>query len=83
MRSDWLLRTHRLCIEDERDIIGEAVLSISSSTASWKINEKLSITQTRPYSIQQYFSAVKMLIFRRNFLTFFLFLLKTLIVGTR
>ena len=41
------------------------------------------ITQTRPCNIQQYFTAVKMLIFRWFFKIFFLFLLKTLIVGTR
>ena len=40
------------------------------------------ITKTRPCNIQQYFTAVKMFIFRRNFLIFFLFLLKTLIVGS-
>ena len=39
------------------------------------------ITQTRPCNIQQYFTAVKILIFRRSFLIFFLFLLKTLIEG--
>ena len=35
------------------------------------------------YNKQQYFTAVKIFIFRWNFLIFFLFLLKTLIVGTR
>ena len=37
--------------------------------------------QTLPYNIQQYFTAVKMVIFRGKILRFFLFLLKTLIVG--
>ena len=41
------------------------------------------ITQTRPCNIQQYFTAVKMFKFRLNFFIFFLFLLKTLIAGTR
>ena len=41
------------------------------------------ITQTRPCNIQQYFTAVKMFISDEFFLIFFLFLLKTLIVGTR
>ena len=35
------------------------------------------ITQTCPCNILQYFMAVKMIIFRRKFLIFFLFLLKT------
>ena len=43
----------------------------------------LIFTKTRPCNIQQYFTAVKMFIFRKNFFIFFLFLLKTLIVGTR
>ena len=43
---------------------------------------RIAITKTRSCNIQQYFTAVKMFIFRLNFLIFFLFLLKTLIVGT-
>ena len=35
------------------------------------------ITQTCACNIQQYFTAVKMIIFRRKFLIFFLFFLKT------
>ena len=41
------------------------------------------ITKTRLCNILQYFKAVKMIIFRRIFFISFLFLLKTLIVGTR
>ena len=40
-------------------------------------------TQTRLCNMLQYFTAVKMFIFRWKFLIFFLFLLKILIVGTR
>ena len=39
------------------------------------------ITQTCPCNIQQYFTPIKILIFRRKIMIFFLFLLKTLIVG--
>ena len=35
------------------------------------------------YTVQQYFTAAKMVIFRLKNVTFFLFLLKTEIVGTR
>ena len=47
-----------------------------------KAIEFSTITQTRPCNIQRYFTAVKMFIFRWKFLIFFLFWLKTLIVGT-
>ena len=43
----------------------------------------LSITKTHPCNIQRFFTAVKMTIFSRFFLTIFIFLLKTYIVGTR
>ena len=39
--------------------------------------DKRLITQTCPCNILQYFTAVKMIIFRYLFLIFFLFLLKT------
>ena len=42
----------------------------------------LDITQTRPCNIQQYFTTVKCY-FQMKILKVFLFLLKTLIVGTR
>ena len=41
------------------------------------------ITQTCPCNILQYFTAIKMTIFRLKIVKFFLLLLKTLIVGTR
>ena len=46
------------------------------------------VVQTRrgmpcPCNILQYFTAIKMIIFSDKFLIFFLFLFKTLIVGTR
>ena len=42
----------------------------------------LPITQTCPCNILQYFTAIKMIIFRCKIVIVFLFLLKTLIVGT-
>ena len=42
-----------------------------------------SITKTRPCNIQRFFSPVKIENFIRKKLIFFLFLLKTCIVGTR
>ena len=40
------------------------------------------ITKTCPCNILQFFTAVKKIIFRRKIVMFFLFLIKTLIVGT-
>ena len=49
-----------------------------------KVNKAYTrITKTCPYDIQQFFSGQKSIIFRGKFLIFFLFLLKTSIVGTR
>ena len=42
-----------------------------------------SITKTSLCNILRFFKAVKMIIFRRKIVTFFLFLLKTLTVATR
>ena len=44
---------------------------------------RIFITKTRPCNIQQYFTAVKMIIFRWVFLYIFLNFAQTLIVGTR
>ena len=41
------------------------------------------ITKTRPCNIQRFFTAVKMTIFGLIFVTIFIFLLKTYIVGTQ
>ena len=41
------------------------------------------ITKTRPCNIQLFFTAVKMIIFSIIFLTIFIFLLKTYIMGIR
>ena len=41
------------------------------------------ITKTRPCNIQRFFKGLKITIFSLIFLIFFIFLLKTYIVGTR
>ena len=47
------------------------------------ISGNVSITKTCPCNIQRFLKLYKMKNFSRKYLLFFLFLLKTLIVGTR
>ena len=58
-------------------------ITVTDGVLTRVTNFRYIITKTRPCNIQRYFTAVKMFVFRLNFLIFFLFLLKTLIVGTR